>query len=77
MSAYRDNDNNIGNRLCMLINVMILFTLVACSSDSVVIEEPEPRPTSPPELNEATSFSGPLVKAGQSNVSRKEPAGCP
>jgi uncharacterized secreted protein with C-terminal beta-propeller domain len=49
----------------------MLFTLVACTSDSETLVEPEPpRPTSVPEINTATTFDGPLVKAGETSVAR-------
>ncbi|MCF2948746.1 beta-propeller domain-containing protein [Paraglaciecola aquimarina] len=63
--------SNIGNQLCLVIIAMIIFTLVACSSDNKEVANLEPpRPTFVPEINEATSFSGPLIRAGQNSVGR-------
>lgn len=64
--------NNIGDLLCVAIIIMLVFVLAACSDDTAqVITEPViERPTEPPQLNSATSFEGPLVKAGKSSVSR-------
>jgi uncharacterized secreted protein with C-terminal beta-propeller domain len=64
--------NNIGDALCLAILMMIVFVLVACSdsTDQVIVEPIIERPTEAPQLNSATSFDGPLVKAGQMPVSR-------
>ena len=62
--------NNIGDLLCFAIILMIVFVLVACSDDAVIDETIIERPTEAPKLNSATSFEGPLVKAGQVSVSR-------
>ena len=64
--------NNVGNLLCLVIIVMIVFLLAACSDDSaqVAVQPIIERPTEPPQLNSATAFAGPLVKAGEVSVSR-------
>ena len=64
--------NNIGDLLCIAVILIIVVVLAACSGDSSpVISEPViERPTEPPQLNSATAFDGPLVKAGQRSVSR-------
>ena len=62
--------SNIGDLLCLAIIMMVAFVLTACSDDSVVDAPVIDRPTEPPILNSATSFDGPLVKAGQVPVSR-------
>lgn len=64
--------NNIGNFRCLAVIPLTVFVLTACSDNNdqvngVPIIE---RPTEPPKLNSATSFDGPLVKAGQVPVSR-------
>jgi hypothetical protein len=61
--------SNIGDLLCLVIIMMIVFVLAACSDDTAQINIIE-RPTEPPQLNSATSFDGPLIKAGQQSVSR-------
>jgi uncharacterized secreted protein with C-terminal beta-propeller domain len=61
--------SNIGDLLCLAIIMMIVFVLAACSNDTAQINVIE-RPTKSPQLNSATSFDGPLVKAGQQSVSR-------
>jgi uncharacterized secreted protein with C-terminal beta-propeller domain len=51
---------------------MTVFVLAACSDDTAQVDV-EPiieRPTEPPQLNAATAFDGPLVKAGEVSVSR-------
>ena len=62
--------NNISDLLCLAIIMMIAFVLAACSDETVIDESIIERPTEPPQLNSATSFDGPLVKAGQVPVSR-------
>jgi uncharacterized secreted protein with C-terminal beta-propeller domain len=62
--------NNIGDLLCLAIIMMLVFVLAACSDGTTVDEDIIERPTEPPILNSATSFEGPLVKAGQVPVSR-------
>ncbi len=61
---------NQGNSLCLGVIAMLILTIVACSSESDVNTQAEIRPTSVPELNEASTFDGPLVKAGERDVSR-------
>ena len=63
---------NIGDLLCLVVILMLIFVLAACSDGTYsVIDEPIiERPTEPPQLNSAKSFDGPLVKAGQVSVSR-------
>jgi uncharacterized secreted protein with C-terminal beta-propeller domain len=65
-------NNNIGDLLCVAIIMMSVFVLAACSNDTAkgIDESIIERPTEPPKLNSATSFDGPLVKAGQLSVSR-------
>ncbi|WP_158966389.1 beta-propeller domain-containing protein [Paraglaciecola sp. L3A3] len=65
-------EKNIGNQLCLAIIALIILTLfVACSSEDIHTSNTEQqRPTSPPELNSATTFNGPLVKAGARSVSQ-------
>jgi uncharacterized secreted protein with C-terminal beta-propeller domain len=63
-------NNNIGDLLCLAIIMMVVFVLAACSDETVIAESITERPTEPPLLNSATSFDGPLVKAGQVPVSR-------
>ncbi len=57
-----------------LLLLVATLGLSACggSSDSVtIIDPPEPpRPTEAPDINQATAFDGPLLKAGESDVSR-------
>lgn len=64
--------NNIGDLLCIAIIVMLVFVLAACSDGKgkAVDENINERPTEPPILNSATSFDGPLVKAGQVSTSQ-------
>jgi hypothetical protein len=64
--------NNIGDLLCLAIIMMIVFVLTACSDETapVNVKPIIERPTAAPQLNSATSFEGPLVKAGQLSVSR-------
>jgi uncharacterized secreted protein with C-terminal beta-propeller domain len=61
-----------GDLLCLVIILMLVFILTACSSETVPVSEEFviERPTEPPQLNSATSFDGPLVKAGQQSVTR-------
>lgn len=64
--------SNVGDLLCVAIILMIVLVLAACSDEAAQVSA-EPiieRPTEPPQLNSATSFDGPLVKAGQQSVSR-------
>ncbi|MBL4631705.1 MAG: beta-propeller domain-containing protein, partial [Paraglaciecola sp.] len=62
---------NVGDLLCLVIIMMIVFVLAACSNETTVIDDPiTARPTEPPVLNSATSFEGPLVKSGQVSASR-------
>lgn len=63
---------NMGDLLCLVVILMLIFVLVACSdgTSSVIDETLTERPTEPPQLNSAKSFDGPLVKAGQVSVSR-------
>ncbi|GAC21618.1 beta-propeller domain-containing protein [Paraglaciecola arctica] len=65
-------NHNIGDLLCVAVILMIVLVLAACSDENTkVIDDPiNERPTEPPKLNSATSFDGPLVKAGQLSVSR-------
>lgn len=69
---FQSKSNNIGDLLCLIIILMIVLVLAACSDSSVetVNETVVERPTEPPQLNSATSFDGPLVRAGQQSVSR-------
>ncbi len=64
--------NNIGNLLCLAIIMVVVFVLAACSDETatVIVDPIIERPTEPPQLNSATTFDGPLVKAGQVPVSR-------
>ncbi|WP_339720947.1 beta-propeller domain-containing protein [uncultured Paraglaciecola sp.] len=62
--------NNIGDLLCLAIIVMLVFVLAACTDEDEIDESIIERPTEPPKLNTATTFDGPLVKAGQVPVSR-------
>lgn len=68
----KPKNNNIGDLLCVAIILMLVFVLAACSDESgeMGVEPAVERPTEPPQLNSATSFDGPLVKAGQRSVSR-------
>ncbi|MDU0353891.1 beta-propeller domain-containing protein [Paraglaciecola aquimarina] len=62
---------NIGNQLCLVVIVLIIFTLVACSSDDKnASTSGQQKPTEVPELNAATTFNGPLTKAGATSVSQ-------
>jgi hypothetical protein len=65
-------NRNMGDLLCLVVIMMIVFVLAACSggTSSVIAEPTIERPTEPPQLSSATSFDGPLLKAGQSPVSR-------
>jgi uncharacterized secreted protein with C-terminal beta-propeller domain len=65
-------NKNLGDLLCVAVILMIVCVLAACSDKNAkVIDDPIiERPTEPPKLNSATSFDGPLVKAGQISVSR-------
>jgi hypothetical protein len=64
--------SKVGDLLCVVIILILVFVLAACSDEAAqvtavpIIEIP----TEPPQLNSATSFDGPLVKAGQQSVSR-------
>ena len=63
--------NCIGDPLCLVTILMLVFVLAACSDNAQDIVEPIIEiPAEPPQLNSATSFDGPLVKAGQLPVSR-------
>jgi len=68
----KPKNNNIGDLLCVAIILMLVFVLAACSDESgeMGVEPVVERPTEPPQINSATSFDGPLVKAGQRSVSR-------
>ncbi len=63
---------NIGDPLRVVIILMLVFVLAACSDETVTVNVAPiiERPTEPPLLNSATAFDGPLVKAGQPSVSR-------
>lgn len=69
---FQSKRNNIGDLLCLAIILMLVFVLAACSDKTqpVITEQVIERPTEPPLLNSATSFDGPLVKAGKQSVSR-------
>jgi uncharacterized secreted protein with C-terminal beta-propeller domain len=72
LSMLQAQTNNISNRLCLAIILMIVFVLTACSDDTaqVAVESVNERPTEAPQLNSATTFDGPLVRAGEVSVSR-------
>ncbi|MBU3004679.1 beta-propeller domain-containing protein [Paraglaciecola arctica] len=71
LSKFLPKKNNFGDLLNLAIIAMVVFVLAACSDDVKVIDETViERPTEAPKLNTATSFEGPLVKAGQVPVSR-------
>ena len=69
---FQPKTNNIGDLLCLAIILMIVFVLAACSDKTqpTITEQIIERPTEPPVLNSATTFDGPLVKAGKQSVSR-------
>ena len=68
---FQSQKNHIGDLLCLVTIVMFVFVLAACSDNAQDIVEPIIEiPAEPPQLNSATSFDGPLVKAGQLPVSR-------
>ena len=69
---FQPKRNNIGDLLCLAIILMLVFVLAACSDNTQpdITEQVIERPTEPPLLNSATSFDGPLVKAGKQSVSR-------
>ena len=68
---FQSQKNHIGDLLCLVTIVMFVFVLAACSDNVQDIVEPIIEiPAEPPQLNSATSFDGPLVKAGQLPVSR-------
>jgi uncharacterized secreted protein with C-terminal beta-propeller domain len=64
--------SNIVDLRCLASIMMVVFVLAACSDNTaqIDVELVIERPTEPPVLNSATSFDGPLVKAGQQSVSR-------
>jgi uncharacterized secreted protein with C-terminal beta-propeller domain len=68
---FQRQKHHIGDLLCLVTILMIVFVLAACSDNAQDTVEPIiETPTEPPQLNSATSFDGPLVKAGQLPVSR-------
>jgi uncharacterized secreted protein with C-terminal beta-propeller domain len=69
---FQSQKNNNCALLSIVIISMAIFVLAACSdgTSSVIAEPIIDRPTEPPQLNSATSFDGPLVKADQLSVSR-------
>ena len=69
----RQNKEQTGQLRNIGLAISLAFTIAACSggSDTQVNVEPvNERPTEPPQLNSATTFDGPLVKAGQVSTSR-------
>jgi len=69
---FQIKNKNVGALRGVAIIPLTIFVLTACSdsTDQVIVETINERPTEPPKLNSATSFDGPLVKAGQVLVSR-------
>jgi uncharacterized secreted protein with C-terminal beta-propeller domain len=69
---FQTKNKNVGALRGGAIIPLTIFVLTACSdsTDQVIVETINERPTEPPQLNSATSFDGPLVKAGQVLVSR-------
>ena len=67
----QSKNNNNCDLLSLPIILMAVFVLAGCSDNTQIIVEPNiEMPTEAPQLNSATSFDGPLVKAGQLSVSR-------
>jgi uncharacterized secreted protein with C-terminal beta-propeller domain len=48
----------------------LLALLFACSGSDNPVDQPEPRPTEPPIINQAKPFTGALTKVGQISASR-------
>ena len=69
---FQTKNKNVGALRGVAIIPLTILVLTACSdsTDQVIVETINERPTEPPKLNSATSFDGPLVKAGQVLVSR-------